>query len=216
MNRTALPVVKQTMEEPEAHTQASDQLLSSVQPIAQSCPTLCHPMNCSTTGFSVHYQLLELAHTLFHQIGDAIQSSYPMLSPSPPAFKLFQHQGLFYEPTLSIRWPKYWSFSFSISPSNEYSGLISFRVNWFYLLAIQGTIKSLLQHHSSKASILQLSVCFKIQLSHPHKTTRKTIALTRQTFVWKVMSLLSKMLSRLVIAFLSRSKYLLILFAVTV
>ena len=130
----------------------------------------------------------------------------PLLLPSVfPSIRLFSD-----ELALHIKWSKYWSFSFSISPSNEYSGLISFRVNWFYLLAIQGTIKSLLQHHSSKASILQLSVCFKIQLSHPHKKTRKTIALTRQTFVWKIMSLLSKMLSRLVIAFLPRSKHLLI------
>ena len=114
------------------------------------------------------------------------------------------------ESVLRIRWPKYWSFSFSISPSNEYSGLISFRMDWLDLLAVQGALKSLLQHHSSKASILQCSVFFIVQLSHPHMTTGKTIALTRWTFVGKVMSLLFNMLSRLVIAFLPRSNYLLI------
>ena len=110
------------------------------------------------------------------------------------------------ESFLHIRWPKYWSFSFSISPSNEYSGLISFRIDWLDLLAVQGTLKSFLQHHSLKASIIQCSGFFMFQLSHPYMTTGKTIALTRQTFVGKVMSLLFNMLSRLVIAFLSRSK----------
>ena len=114
------------------------------------------------------------------------------------------------ESVLRIRWPKYWSFSLSISPSNEYSGLISFRMDWLDLLAVLGTLKSLLQHHSSKAPILQLSAFFIVQLSHPHMTTGKTIALSRQTFVGKVMSLLFNMLSRLVITFLSRSKHLLI------
>jgi len=114
------------------------------------------------------------------------------------------------ESVLLIRWPKYWSFSFSISPSNEYSGLISFRIDWFDLLAVQGTLKNLHQHHSSKASILQCSAFFIVQLSHPYMTTGKTIALTRWTFVGKIMSLLFTMLSRLVIAFLPRSKRLLI------
>ena len=112
------------------------------------------------------------------------------------------------ELVLHIRWPKYWSFSFSISPSNEYSGLISFRMDWFDLLAVQGTLKSLLQHHSSKVSILQCSAFFIVQLSHPYMTTGKNIALTRQTFVGRVMSLLFNMLSRLVIAFLPRIKRL--------
>ena len=112
--------------------------------------------------------------------------------------------------TFCIRWPKYWSFSFNISPSNEYSALISFKVDWLDLLAVQGTLKSLLQHHSSKASILQYSAFFIVQLSHPYMTTGKTIALTRWTFVGKVMSLLFNMLSRLVIAFLPMSKCLLI------
>ena len=118
-----------------------------------------------------------------------------------PSFRVFSN-----ESALLIRWPKYWSFSFSISPSNEYSGLISFRIDSFDLLAVQGTLKSLLQHHSSKASILWRSAFFIVQLSHPYMTTRKTIALTRQTFVVKVMSLLLNTLSRLVIAFLLRSK----------
>ena len=114
------------------------------------------------------------------------------------------------ESVLRIRWPKYWSFSFNISPSNKYSGLISFKMDWLDLLAVQGTLKSLLQHHSSKASILQCSVFFIVQLSHPYMTAGKTIALTRQTFVGKVMSLLFNMLSRFVITFLPRSKRLLI------
>ena len=117
---------------------------------------------------------------------------------------------IFNESVLHIRWPKYWSFSFSISPSNEYSGLISFRKDWFDLLAVQGTLKSPLQHHSSKASIVQCSAFFMVQLSHPYMTTGEIIALTRQTFVSQVMSLLFNMLSRLVIAFLPRSKRLLI------
>ena len=122
-----------------------------------------------------------------------------------PSIKVFPNESV-----LRIRWPKYWSFSFSISPSNESSGLVSFRMAWLDLLAIQGTLKSLLQHHSSKASILQRSVFFIVQLSHPHMTTGKNIALTRQAFVSKVMSLLFNMPSRLVIAFLPRSKCLLI------
>ena len=114
------------------------------------------------------------------------------------------------ESVLPIRWPKYWSFSFSMSTSNEYSRLISFRMDWLDLLAVQGTLKGLLQHHSSKASILQRSAFFMVQLSHPHMTTRKTIDLTRRTFVGKVISLIFNMLSRLIIAFLPRSKHLLI------
>ena len=122
-----------------------------------------------------------------------------------PSIRVFSSESV-----LRIRGPKYWSFSFSISPSNEYSGLISFRMDWLDLLAVQGTLKSLLQHHSSKASILWRSALFMVQLSHPYMTTGKTIALTRQTLVGKVMSLLFNMLSRLVIAFLPRSKHLLI------
>ena len=128
-----------------------------------------------------------------------------LLPPIPPSIRVFSN-----ESTLHMRWPKYWSFSLTISPSNEYPGLVSFRTDWLDLLAVQGTLKSLLQHHSSKASILQHSAFFTVQLSHPYMTTGKTIALTRQTFVGKVMFLLFNMLSRLVITFLPRSKRLLI------
>ena len=139
-----------------------------------------------------------------------IRPSHLLSSPSPPASNLSKHQDLSNEPVLCTRWPKYWSFSFSIGPSNEYSGLISFRMDWLDLLPVQGTLKSLLQHHSSKVSIFQCSAFFIVQLSHPYMTTGKTIALTRRTFVCKVMSLLFIILSRLVIAFLPRSKRLLI------
>ena len=128
-----------------------------------------------------------------------------LLPPIPPGIRVFSN-----ESALRMRWPKYWSFSFNISPSNQHPGLISFRMDWLDLLAVQGTLKNLLQHHSSKASILQCSAFFIVQLSHPYMTTGKTIALTRRTFVGKVMSLLLNMLSRLVITFLPRSKHLLI------
>ena len=138
-------------------------------------------------------------------------SSHLILSSHfPPASNPFQHQSLSNESTLRMRWPKYWSFSFSIIPSKVIPGLISFRMDWLDLLAVQGTLKSLLQHHSSKASILHCSAFFTVQISHPYMTTGKTIALTRWTFVGKVMSLLFNMLSRLVITFLPRSKRLLI------
>jgi len=131
----------------------------------------------------------------------------PLLLPPSifPSIRVFSKESV-----LRIRWPKYWSFSFSISPSNEYSGLVSFRIDWLGLLAVQGTHTSLLQHHSSKISILQGSAFFIVQLSHPHMATGKTIASTRRTFVGKIMSLLCNMLSRLVITFLPRSKHLLI------
>ena len=140
----------------------------------------------------------------------SIQPSHPLLSPSPLAFNLSQHQGLFKWVGSSHQVAKYWSFSFSISPSNEYSGLLSFRTDWLDLLAVQGTLKSLLQPHSSEASILWRSAFFIVQLSHPYMTTGKTIALTRRAFVSKIMSLPFNLLSRLVIAFLPRSKCLLI------
>ena len=167
-------------------------------------------MNHSTPGLPVHHQLLEFTQTHVHRVGDAIQHlilCHPLLllPPIPPSIRVFSN-----ESTLHMRWPKYWSFSFSISPSNEYPVLISVRIDWLDLLAVQGTLKSLLQHHSSKASILQLSAFFTVQLSHPYMTTGKTIALTRWTFVGKVMSLLFNMLSRLIITFLPRSKSLLI------
>ena len=128
-----------------------------------------------------------------------------LLPPVPPSIRVFSN-----ESTLHMKWPKYWSFSFNISPSNENPRLISFRMDWLNLLAVQGTLKSLLHHHSSKASIFQCSAFFAVQLSHPYMTTGKTIALTRWTFVGKVMSLLFNMLSRLIITFLPRSKCLLI------
>ena len=167
-------------------------------------------MDCSTPGLPVHHQLPEPAQTHVHPVSDATQPSHPLLSPSPPAFSLSQYQGLFKWVSSLRQVAKHWSFSFSISPSNEYSGLISFRIDWLDLLAVQGTLKSLLQHYSSKASILQCSAFFIVQLSHLYMTTGKTITFTRWTFVGKVMSLLFNMLSRFVIAFLSRSKCLFI------
>ena len=183
---------------------------SSVQfiSVAQSCPTLWCPMDCSTPGLPGHHQFQE-----FHAywVGDAIQPSHPLLSPSPPALNLSQNQGLFKWVPSSHQVAIVLSFSFNISPSNEYSGVVSFRMDWLDLLAIQGNPKSLFQHHSSKASILWCSVFFIVQLSHPYMTTGKTIALTRQSFVGKILSLIFSMLSRLVITFLPRSKGILIL-----
>ena len=158
--------------------------------VAHSCPTLCDPMNHRMPGLPIHHQLLESTQTHVHWVSDAIQPSHHLSSPSPPALNLFQHQGFSNESTLHIRWSKYWVFSFNISPSNEHSELISFRMDWLELLAVQGTLKSFLQHHSSKASILRRSAFFLVQLSHLYMTTGKTTALTRRTFVGKVMSLL--------------------------
>ena len=163
-------------------------------------------MNRSTPGLPVHHQLLEFTQTHVHRVSDAIQPSHPLSSPFPPAPNPSQHQSLFQWVNSSHEWTKYWSFRFSISPSNEHPELISFRMDWLDLLAVQGTLKSLLQHHSSKASILHHHAFFMVQLSHPYMTTGKTIASTRRTFVGKVMSLLLNMLSRLVITFLPRSK----------
>ena len=147
-------------------------------------------MHRSTPGLPIHHQLPEFTQTHAHRVGDAIQPSHPPLSPSPlppipTSIRVFSN-----ESALRMRWPKYWSFSFSISPSNEHPGLISFRMDWLDLLAVQGTLKSLLQHHSSKASVLWCSAFSIVQLSHPYMTTGKTIALTRWTFVGKIMSLL--------------------------
>ena len=178
--------------------------------VTQLCLTLWDPVNRSTPGLPVHHKLLEFTQTRVHRVADAIQPSHPLSSPSPPAPNPSQHQSLFHESTLCTRWPKYWSFSFSISPFKEHPGLISFRIDLLDLLAVQGTLKSLLQHHGPKASILRHSAFFTVQLSHPYMTTGKTIALTRRTFVSKVMSLLLNMLSSLVITFLPRSKHLLI------
>ena len=168
------------------------------------------PHGLQAPGFPVHHQLPEFTQTHVHWVSDAINhlilcSSLLLLPSIFPSIKVFSDESV-----LHIRWPKYWSFSFNISPSSEYSGLISFRMDWLDLLTVQGTLKSLPQHHSSKASILQHSAFFIVQLSHPYMITGKTTALTRWTFVGKVMSLLFKMLSRLVMAFLPGSKRLLI------
>ena len=161
--------------------------------VVRSCPTLWDPMNCSTPGLPVHHQLPEFTQTHVHQsqwCHPAILSYVVPFSSCPqslPSSRSF--------PTLRMRWPKYWSFSFSISPSKEHWGLL-FRMDWLDLLAVQGTLKSLLQHHSSKASVLQCPAFFTVQLSHPYMTTGKPIALTRRTFVGKVMSLLLNMQSQ--------------------
>ena len=167
--------------------------------VAQSCPILCNPTDCSTPGFPVHHNLQRLLKLM------SIESVMPsnhlilchplLLQPSIfPSIRVISSESV-----LHIRWPKYWSFSFSISPADEYSGLISFRIDWLDLLAVQGTLKSLLQHHSTKVSILQCSVFFMVQLSHPYLTTGKTIALTMRTFVSKVLSLSFNSPSRFVI-----------------
>ena len=165
---------------------------SSVQfsSVTQSCPTLCDHMNCSMPDFPVYHQLPESTQTHAHWVGDAIQPSHPLSSSAPPALNVSQQQGLFKWVSCSHHVPKYWSFNINISPSNEYSELISFRVDSFDLLAVRGTLKNLLQHHNWKASILQLSAYIMVHLSHPYMTTGKTIALTRWTSVSKVMSLL--------------------------
>ena len=181
-----------------------------VSSVTKSCLTFCNPVDCSTPGFPIHHQLPEVAQTHVHRAGDAIQPSQPLSSlllqpPIFPTIRVFSNESV-----LCIRWPKYWSFSFSISPSNEYLGLISYRMDWLDPLALQGTLKTLLQYHSSKASILQCSTFSLVHLSRPYTATGKTIALNRQTFVSKVMSLLVNMLSLFVMPFLPRSKYLLI------
>ena len=198
---------KKSITHKHTHTHEYTGIFSSV---SRSCPTLCDPMDCSMPGLPIHHQLPEFTHMHVHWVSDAIQPSHPLSSPSPPAFNLSQHQGLFQWVSSSHEVAKVLEFSFSISPSNEYSGLITFRMDWLDLLAIQGTLKGLLQHHSSKASILWRSAFFIVQLSHPYVTTGKTIALTIRIFAGKVISLLFNTLSRFVIAFLPRSKCLLI------
>ena len=188
---------------------SGDVLVIQFNSFTQLCPVLCNAMDCSTPGFPAHHQLPEFTQTHVHWLGEAIQLSHPLSSPSPPAFNFSQHQGLF-QWVSSHQVAKALEFRFSISPSNEYSGLTSSRMDWLELLAVQGILKSL-QHHSSKASLLQCSAFLMVQLSHPYMTIGKTRALTRQTFVGRVMSLLFNMLSRLVITFLPRSKCLLIL-----
>ena len=176
--------------------------------VAQSCLTPCNLMNGSTPGLPCPSPTPRVHQTHVHRVGDAIQPSHPLSSPFtptpiPPSIRVFSN-----ESTLRMRWPQYWSFSFSIIPSKEHPGLVSFRMDWLDLLAVHGTLKSLLQHHSSKTSILRRSAFFTVKLSHPYMTTGKTIALTTRTFVGKVMSLLFNMPSRLVINFLPRSKNL--------
>ena len=163
-----------------------------------SCPTICNPVDCSMPGFlsfTISQSLLKLVSEI---PSNHLFLCHPLLLLPLifPSIRVFSNESV-----LPIRWPKYWNFSFSISPSNEYSGLISFRIDWFDLLVVQGILKSLLQHHSSKASILWHSAFFIVQLSHPYMTTGKTIALIRRTFVGKVMSLFLNMLPRFVIAF---------------
>ena len=176
--------------------------------VAQSCATLCDSMDCSMPGFPVHHHLPELVQTHVHWVGDAMQTSHPLSSPSPPAFNLFQHQCLFQWVSSSHQVAKVLELQLQHQSFQWIFKLISFRTDWFDLLTVQETLKSLLQHHSSKASIRQCPAFAIVQHSHPYVTTGKTIGLTRWTFVGKVMSLLFNMLSRFVIAFLPRSKYL--------
>ena len=182
----------------------------SISLVTLLCPTLCNPMDCSTKlpcpspTPRVYSKLMSIESVI--PSNHLILGHPLLLLPSIfPSIRVFSNESV-----LLIRWPTYWSFSFSISPSSEYSGLISFRMDWLDLLSVQRTLKSLFQYHSLKASILRCSAFFIVQLSHPYMTTRKTIALTRRTFVDKVMSLLFNMLSRFVITFLPRSKRLLI------
>ena len=182
---------------------SSVQLLSRVWLLAIPWTTACQASLSITSSWSLlklmsNESVMPSNHFILYRPLLLLPSNFPSI-------RVFSRESV-----LHIRWPKYWSFSFNISPSNEYSVLISFRMDWLDLLAVQGTLKSLLQHHSSEASIFQHSTFFIVQLSHPYMTTGKTIALTRRTFVGKVMSLLFNMLSRLVIAFLLRSKQLLI------
>ena len=185
-------------------------MLIQFSSVAQSCLTLCDPwitarqasLSITNSQSSLRLAFIESVMPSSHLI---LGRPLLLLSPIPPSIKVFSN-----ESTLHMRWPKYWSFSFSLIPSKEIPGLISFRMDWLDLLAVQRTLKSLLQHHSSKASILRCSAFFTVQLSHPYMTTGKTIALTRWTFVGKVMSLFFNMLSRLVITFLPGSKCLLI------
>ena len=175
--------------------------------VSQSCPTLHGTMDCSTPGPLVLQSLSKLMSIESVMPSNHIIFCHPLFLPPSifSSYTVFPNELAFH-----IRWPKYWSFSFSMSLSNEYSGLISFSIDWFDLLAVQGTLKSFLQHHRSNASILQCSAILMVQLSHPYMTTGKTMALTITNFLGKVMSLVFNMLSRLVLAFLPRSKHLFI------
>ena len=178
--------------------------------VTQSCPTLCNPMDCSTPGLPVYHQLLELAQTHVHWVSDAIQPSHPLSSPSPPAFNLSQHQGLFQWVSSLHQVAKILEFQLQHQAFQWIFRTDFFKMDRLDRLAVQGTLKSLLQHHSSKTSILRCSAFFMVLLSHPYMTIGKTIALTRRTSVGKVMFLFFNMLSRFVIAFLPRHKCLLI------
>ena len=180
-----------------------------IYPVQFSCSVVSdslRPVNHSTPGLPVHHQLPEFTQTHVHWVGNAIQASHPLLSPSPPALNLSQRQDLVQWVGSSHQVAKVLEFQLQHHPTSEHPGLISFRMDWLDLLAVQGTFKSLLQHHSSKASILQCSVFFIVQLSHPYMTTGKTIVLIRRTFIDKVMSLLFNMLTRLIITFLPGSQ----------
>ena len=184
-------------------TFSSVQSLSRVQLFATPWITACQAsLSITNSRSSLKFMSIESVMPSSHLI---LCHPLLLLPPIPPSISVFSNKS-----TLRMKWPKYWSFSFSISPSNEHPGVISFRMDWLDLLAVQGTLKSLFQHHSSKASIFRCSAFFTVQFSHPYMTTGKTVALTRRTFVGKVMSLLFNMLSRLVITFLPRSKRLLI------
>ena len=178
--------------------------------VGQLCPTVCDPMDCSMPSFPVYHQPPEPAQAHVHWVGDAIQPPHPLSSPSPPALNLSQHQGPLKWVSSSHQVAQVLEFQLQHQSFQWTPGTDLFRMDWLDLLAVQGTLKSLLQHHSSKPSILRCSAFFIVQLSHPHMTTGKTITLTRRTFVDKVMSLLFNMLSRLVITFLPRRKCLLI------
>ena len=171
-------------------------------------PTLCDPRDCSTSGFNIPHHLPEFAQVHVHWIGDSIQPSHPLSPASPPTLSLSQHQGHCQWVSSLHQVAKMQIHQVSISPSNEYSGLISFKIDWFDLLAVQGTLKSFCHHHSSKASILQCSAFFVVQLSQSYVAAGKAIALNIQTFVSKVMTLLFNILSRFVIAFLPSSKHI--------
>ena len=190
LQRAARRVLRWLTWKGSRNTKFSTKQFSSVQfsLVTQSCPTLCDPVDCNTPGLPVHHQLPVFTQTHVHRAGDAIQWSHLPLSPSPPAFTLSSIKGFSNELALPIRWPKYWSFSFSISPCNEYSGLISFRMDSLDLLAVQGTLKSLLQHHSSKVSILRCSAFFIAQLSHQYMTSFSWFSgILSCPFIWYVI-----------------------------
>ena len=210
LSMPGLPVHHRLLESTQTHVHQVDVCDVQFSSVTQLCSTLCDPMDCSMPGLPVHHQLLEFTQTHVHRVGDSIQPSHPLSYPSPPALNLSQHQGLFKWVSSSHQVTKVLEFQLQHHPSNEHPGLISFRMDWLDLLAVQGALKSLLQHHTSEASILPRSAFFIVQLSPPYTTSGKIIVLTRRTFVDKVMSLLFSMLSRLVITFIPRSKSLLI------